>query len=112
VSDVVVVLVTAPSQEVAERLATRAVEARLAACVAALPGIRSVYRWQGAVERAEEVQLVIKTTRDRVDPLRAALLALHPYQVPEVLVLPVVDGLPAYLDWVVAETRPLPPEGP
>ena len=111
-SDVVVVLVTAPSSEVADRLASGAVEARVAACVAILPGIRSVYRWQGAVEQADEVQLVIKTTRDRVDALRTALLALHPYQVPELLVLPVVDGLPAYLSWVVAETRPLPPEGP
>ena len=111
-SEVVVVLVTAPSSEVADRLATRAVEARLAACVAVLPGVQSVYRGQGGVERAQEVQLVIKTTRDRIDALRAALVALHPYQVPEFLVLPVVDGLPAYLDWVVAETRPLPPEGP
>jgi periplasmic divalent cation tolerance protein len=112
VSDVVVALVTAPSMEVAERLADHVVGERLAACVALHPGVRSIYRWQGVVERAEEVQLLIKTTRDRVDALQTRLLAVHPYQVPELLVLPVTDGLPAYLDWVVAETRPLPPEGP
>ncbi len=105
-SDVVVVLVTAPSAEVADRIASGVVEARLAACVAVLPGVQSVYRWQGVVERADEIQLVIKTARDRVDALRGLITSLHPYTVPELLVLPVVDGLPAYLAWVVAETRP------
>lgn len=105
-SDVVVVLVTTPSSEIADRLAIGVVEARLAACVAVLPGVKSVYRWQGAIERADELQVMVKTARDRVDALRALITSLHPHEVPELLVLPVVDGLPAYLAWVVAETRP------
>jgi periplasmic divalent cation tolerance protein len=111
VSDVVVVIVTAPSAEVGEQIAGHVVGARAAACVAILPGMRSVYRWQGAIERADEVQLIIKTAADRIADLRAAVVAVHPYQVPEFLVLPVTDGLPAYLAWVVDETR-RPPETP
>jgi periplasmic divalent cation tolerance protein len=107
VSDVVVVLMTAPSLAVADELANALVQAHVAACVSILPGIRSVYRWQGRLERGDEVQLLVKTTRDRIDATRAIVAAVHPFVVPELMVLPVVDGLPAYLSWVVAETRPL-----
>lgn len=101
-----VVLMTAPSDEVADRLAEAAVTERLAACVGALPGLRSVYRWQGKVERAVEVQLVFKTTTDRVPALIARLTALHPFDVPECIALDVSAGLPAYLQWINDETSP------
>lgn len=104
--DAFVVLVTAPGVDVADAIATRIVESRVAACVSVLPGIHSVYRWQGAIERADEVQLVIKTTRDRLADLRDVVVAAHPFSVPEFLALPVTDGLPAYLAWLVDETRP------
>ncbi len=103
--DVVVVLITAPDEAVADTIATALVEQRVCACVTVVPAVRSVYRWQGAVERATEVQLLAKTTRDRLDDVVATATRLHPYSVPEVLALPTVGGLPAYLQWVVDETR-------
>ena len=87
----------------ADRLADALVGERLAACVTLLPGAQSVYRWEGRVERAEEVQLLVKTTRARFPALRERLVELHPYDVPELLALEAVDGLPAYLDWVTRE---------
>lgn len=87
----------------ADRLADALVGERLAACVTLLPGVQSVYRWEGRVERAEEVQLLVKTTRARFPALRERLVELHPYDVPELLALEAVDGLPAYLDWVTRE---------
>ncbi|MFN3284964.1 MAG: divalent-cation tolerance protein CutA [bacterium] len=95
-----VCLVTAPHPEDAHRIARALVEERLAACVNVVPGVRSVYRWQGAVEEAGEVLLVVKTTRQRFPELRDRIAALHPYQVPEVVSLPVEDALPAYRAWV------------
>jgi periplasmic divalent cation tolerance protein len=96
---------TCPDLASAERLAEALVGERLAACVNVLPGLRSVYRWQGAVERTDEVLLLIKTTRDRLDALAARVRALHPNELPELLAVEAAGGLPAYLDWVVAETR-------
>lgn len=95
-------LCTAPA-EVAADLARKLVEERLVACVNRLPAVQSVYRWEGAVEEAEETLLVLKTTADRVDALRQRLQELHPYDVPELLVFAVDSGLPAYLSWVAAE---------
>ncbi len=103
--DVVVVMITAPDETVADTIATALIEQRLCACVTIVPAVRSVYRWQGAVERATEVQLLAKTTRDRLDDVTATVARLHPYSVPEVLALATVGGLPAYLQWVVAETH-------
>lgn len=103
-SDVVVVLVTAPNIGAASGMARALVDERLAACVGILPSITSVFRWEGATKTATENQLVIKTTAARVDDLVARVKALHPYDVPEILALPVASGLPAYLQWVVAET--------
>jgi periplasmic divalent cation tolerance protein len=97
--DFVVVLMTAP-REVAEALARQLVSARLVACVNLVPGVVSVFAWEGRVDRAEEVLLVAKTSGARLDGLREALRARHPYAVPELLVLPIVDGLPAYLAWL------------
>jgi periplasmic divalent cation tolerance protein len=104
-TDVLVVLVTAPSPEKAAELARRLVEERLAACGNVLPGLRSIYRWEGKVQDESEALLVLKTTRDRFEALRDRVLALHPYQVPEVLALPVEAGSEQYLAWVAGETR-------
>jgi periplasmic divalent cation tolerance protein len=104
-TDILVVLVTAPSAEKAAELARQLVEERLAACGNVLPGIRSIYRWEGKVQDEPEALLVLKTHRDRFEALRDRVLALHPYQVPEVLALPVEAGSEQYLAWVTGETR-------
>lgn len=95
---------TAPDPEVAERLATELVEARLAACANLVPGVTSIYWWEGAVERAQEVLLVLKTTGERLPELVKRAAELHPYDVPEVLALPVEVGHGPYLRWVADET--------
>lgn len=96
-----VVLCNVPPDE-AGRIARSVVEEGLAACVNLLPGVRSVYRWEGRVEEAEETTLLIKTTAERAPALRARLCALHPYDTPEILALPVDEASsdPRYLDWV------------
>ncbi len=93
---------TAPDEEVARSLAQALVEERLAACVTALPGASSTYSWQGRMETSSEVQLLIKTSKSRLAGLEQRLCALHPFEVPELLAVEVVGGLPAYLDWVCA----------
>lgn len=99
------VLSTCPDADTAQRLARALVEERLAACVSALPGVVSTYRWQEGVEQATEVQLLIKTTGDRLAALTARLVELHPYELPEILAVEAAAGLPAYLDWVAAQTQ-------
>jgi periplasmic divalent cation tolerance protein len=94
----VVVLCTFPDVEKARAIAAELVERRLAACVNLLPGVESIYRWEGKVERAGEVLAVIKTTR--YPELETALKELHPYEVPEILALPVAAGLAGYLKWL------------
>lgn len=84
----------------AERIATVLVERGLAACVNVVPGVVSIYRWKGAVERELEVLLVIKTRAERFEALREALVSLHPYEVPELIALPVAAGHPPYLAWL------------
>jgi periplasmic divalent cation tolerance protein len=93
-----------PDAETAARIARVLVEERLAACVQAIASVRSTYRWQGTLHTDAEVLLLIKTTRRRLDALKARLPGLHPYDVPELLVLEAVDGLPAYLDWLESAT--------
>jgi periplasmic divalent cation tolerance protein len=95
-----VVLCTAPTLEVAETLARGLVDAGLAACVNLYPGVRSVYRWQGALHVDDEVQMVIKTTAARFAALEQHLRAHHPYETPEILALEVADGSHAYLAWL------------
>jgi periplasmic divalent cation tolerance protein len=102
---------TLPDTAAARRLAQMLVERRLAACVSVLAPSTSVYRWQGAVEEAVEVPLMIKTTAGRYADLEAAIRAEHPYELPEIVAVPVQRGLPGYLDWVAAETAP-PPTSP
>lgn len=100
-------LCTCPDTASAERLAEALVGERLAACVNLVPGLRSVYRWQGQVERADEVLLLIKTSADRYPALQARLPALHPHELPELLAVEPRAGLPAYLQWLADETRPV-----
>jgi periplasmic divalent cation tolerance protein len=101
---------TCPDPATAERIAGTLVAERLAACVNVLPGLRSVYRWKGAVERADEVLLLIKTRPDRYPALQDRVQELHPYELPELVAVETDSGLPAYLRWVVDETRPEPSE--
>lgn len=96
---------TCPDADTAERIATALVEERVAACVNILPGVRSVYRWQDAVEHAEEVLLLVKTMPDRFDRLKTRLLELHPYELPELLAVETDHAHPDYLLWVAAQTR-------
>ena len=103
-NDTLLVLTNAPDAEIAERIARHLVEDHLAACVNRLAPCRSVYRWQGAVEEAEEIPLLIKTTAARYPEVEAAIRALHPYELPEVLAVRVERGLPAFLTWVARET--------
>ncbi|MGB1581631.1 MAG: divalent-cation tolerance protein CutA [Nevskiales bacterium] len=95
-----VVFCTCPDQNVAAQIARQLVADKLAACVNILPGISSVYEWQGEVCQDEEVQLIIKTTHQAFDSLSQAIVAAHPYELPEVIAVPVKAGLPAYLDWL------------
>ena len=101
-ASVVIVLSTFPADQDATTLARALVEERLAACVNVLPAMHSVFRWEGQLDEASEHQLVIKTTAARVEALKTRLAELHPYEVPEILVLGVADGGRAYLDWVGA----------
>ncbi|MDB5761303.1 MAG: cutA [Herminiimonas sp.] len=101
----ILVLTNMPDASTAEGLARHLVEQGLAACVNRLPGVQSIYRWQGEIEEASEVTLLIKTTKRRYAELEAAIKALHPYQVPEIIALSIVEGLPQYLDWITRETK-------
>lgn len=102
-SGVVVALATCPDEATALALARTLVEERLAACVNVAGRVRSIYRWKGAVEEADERLLVIKARADRLESLAARLAELHPYDVPELLAFPVELGLGPYLEWVHAE---------
>ena len=104
-SEVQIVLSTIDTSENARLIARMLVTERLAACVSILPPVTSVYRWKDELHEDPEFQLIIKTATDRVDLLLERLRQVHPYEVPEMLVLPVPQGLKAYLDWVRAETR-------
>lgn len=97
---VLLTLCTCPDDTSAERIATTLVEERLAACVNRLSGLLSIYRWEGQVERASETLLLIKTTEARFAALAERLRALHPYDLPEIIALPIAEGLPEYLHWV------------
>ena len=100
------VLTTLPDRDAADSLVRELVERRLIACGTVLDGVTSVYRWEGSVEQARETQVLLKTSQVRWESLRDAVMRLHPYDVPELLALPVAAGLPAYLAWVGSETMP------
>lgn len=100
------VYITAASPEEAERIGRTLVTERLAACANILPGMRSVYRWKGAVETASETVLIVKTRMEKAEALLAKVKQLHSYEVPCAVVLPIVAGLPDFLRWIDDETAP------
>ena len=103
---VLLVLTNLPDRAAAERLGSMLVEKQLAACVNILAPCRSVYRWKGAVQHDEEHPLLIKTTVERYAELERAIRGAHPYELPEIVAVPIEHGLPEYLQWVSAETKP------
>ncbi|XXF80459.1 divalent-cation tolerance protein CutA [Myxococcaceae bacterium GXIMD 01537] len=107
-TEAIVVLVTAPTADKAAELARALVEEQLAACGNIVPGLRSIYRWEGKVQDEPEVLLILKTQAPLFEALRERILALHPYQVPEVLRLGVEAGHPPYLDWIRDSVRKAP----
>ncbi|MGH8674963.1 MAG: divalent-cation tolerance protein CutA [Burkholderiales bacterium] len=102
------VLTNLPDRAAAESLADALIAERLAACVNILAPCRSVYRWKGAVQHDEEHPVLIKTTEERYAALEQAIRARHPYELPEIVAVPIERGLAAYLDWVAAETAGAP----
>jgi periplasmic divalent cation tolerance protein len=100
------VLTNLPDRAAAEKLADALIEQRVAACINILAPCRSVFRWQGAVQHDEEHPVLIKSTREAYPALEAQIRALHPYELPEIVAVPIEHGLPAYLDWVAAQTQP------
>ena len=104
-TDKIVILSTCGSEEEGGKLARLLVERHLAACVSLIPRMRSVYRWKGAIESTEECLLIVKTSRELFDQLRRILEEAHSYELPEALALQVVDGSPAYLNWLEGSLR-------
>jgi periplasmic divalent cation tolerance protein len=99
------ILTNMPDAQSAHALARKLVELKLAACVNILPGVQSIYRWQGGMEEANEITLLIKTSHVRYAEIESAIKASHPYQVPEIIAVPIVAGLPNYLGWIAQETK-------
>lgn len=104
-SDILLVFTNLPDAASAAKLAHQLIEARAAACANQLAPCISTYRWQGKIETATEVPLLIKTTPAAYPQLEKLIRAAHPYELPEIIAVPVTDGLPAYLDWVATETK-------
>ncbi|MDH3732536.1 MAG: divalent-cation tolerance protein CutA [Gemmatimonadota bacterium] len=100
-----VALTTGPDVETLRSICRALIEERLIACANVLEGMTSIYRWEGAIEEAPECLAILKTTSDRIEPLEARLRELHPYDVPELVVLDIANGSAAYLDWVRESTR-------
>lgn len=100
------VITTLPDPDMAEELSRQLIEGRFAACVNILAPCRSVYRWKGLVQASIEVPLLIKTSSERYEALEAEIKKRHPYELPEIIALPITTGLPAYLSWVGAEAAP------
>jgi len=106
--EALLVLTNLPDRNAALTLASALIEQRVAACVSVLGECTSVYRWEGKTETAAEIPVLIKTTAEAYPALERAILGLHPYELPEIVAVPIRCGLPAYLDWVAAETRTSP----
>jgi periplasmic divalent cation tolerance protein len=105
VTDAMLVLTTLPSPDKAAEIARALVEERLAACGNVLPAVRSIYKWQGKVQDENEVMLLLKTREEQLERLKLRILELHPYEVPEVLAIPVESGYRAYLEWIASATK-------
>ena len=103
-NDILMLYCTCPDDEVAERIATDLVTRGLAGCVNRIPGLTSTYRWEGELKSGTEVLLLIKTAASRSAELTAELLRLHPYELPEIIAVPICDGNPEYLKWIEKET--------
>lgn len=103
---ILIVLTHCPDDATADRIARALIENRQAACVNRLPAVVSTYRWEGRVEEATETPLMIKTTRERYPEVEETIRALHPYELPEIVALPIVAGLGSYLRWIANETQP------
>src|SRR5882762_9871553 len=103
-TDAVLVLTTLPNSEAAAELANRLVSEKLAACANILPALRSIYRWQGKVQDENEVLVLLKSRQGQYERLKTRILELHPYDVPEILAIPIERGHGAYLDWIARET--------
>lgn len=103
VMPVVLVYATCPTPELAAAIGRSLIEARLAACVNILSGMTAIYRWQGVIESASEAVLIAKTTSGQAEGVVASIVAQHPYDVPAVIVLPILGGAPVYLDWIASE---------
>ena len=104
-TDKIIVLSTCATEADAERLARALVDGRFAACVNVLPGVRSFYHWKGEIEASQEFLLLVKTSRDLFPALRTEIEKLHPYELPEVVAVPVVEGSDNYLAWLQANLR-------
>ncbi len=104
--EALLVITNCADEAVADRIALVLVEQGLAACVNRLAPVHSIYRWQGTVERATEVPLLIKTTRERYGDVELAIRHLHPYELPEIIALPIAAGHSAYLRWIEEQTQP------
>lgn len=105
-TDKIVVFSTCSSQQEAEKIAANLIEKRIAACVNLIPGVHSIYRWRGKVEYSKEILLLIKSTRELLPQLQSEISRMHSYEVPEVLAVPVVDGMESYLEWMDRELLP------
>ena len=104
-TDKIIILTTWPDPAGAKALAEALVTRRLAACINVLPEMTSIYAWQGKLEQGAEHQLIIKTRRHRQDEVTALIVERHPYELPEILCIPVTAGLPGYLDWIDEATH-------
>ena len=104
-TDALLVFTTLPSADKAAELAKALVDERLAACANLLPAVRSIYRWQGKVQDENEVLVLLKTRAEQLERLKLRILELHPYELPEVLAVPVEAGYQPYLDWLAGETK-------
>ena len=104
-TEAILVMTTMPDRASADALARALVEARLAACVNIGASVDSLYHWRGQIETATEVPVLIKTRRERYQELESAIRARHPYELPEIIAVPISDGLPPYIQWITAETR-------
>jgi periplasmic divalent cation tolerance protein len=103
-TDAMLVLTTLPNADAAGELAKSLIEEKLAACANVFPAVRSIYKWQGKIQDENEVLVLLKTRQEHFERLKSRILELHPYEVPEVLAIPVEQGYQAYLEWLARET--------